>query len=958
MKKFICILSALAVLLSAFCISLTASADSVQYRLQFTEKLLTYDETASAWVKSPGDSVGYNYPGYSYIFNDGSAAIRKFVAPEAGELILWNWGLGAYVDNSSGLFSGATFEFAIADADGDIIYPTNGDVATVTEGTPLNEKVEFGNVAVGDTFYFIAMNPSVNQLPVVLHYDFRINGGTVFTDSGRLYGDNAQGTNGWYHCYADSVTKVDPATLVPKAYALDFETAEMTWSDTYAAWSADGTSSALIYPDATYGTTDNSFVAIRKFVMPEDGDIRLAWGAGLTTSSGTAKFAITDEKGKIIYPADGGYVKVTTTAHVIDTTLSGLKKDDAVYLVTWDYSDAGAKVNIHTAFNVNNVSYAYNGCYPYGDNNAQGTNGWYQCYATSITEVAAEDFRDLSELNTEIAAAEAITDLSGYTTDSAAAFTTALATAKTITKANTQTEINNAVAALKAAVAGLTLKPTVPEKIPVAFEFTEKLMTWDSQNNCWTAGAGTGSTTIAAYSTLNSDNSYLAIRKFVVPESGVVRLAWGLGAGVGNGNAKFAIADKNKRIIYPTSGGAANFSSSAAHTFDIEIDDAEAGDVLYFIIYDASVDGTTAWVHTAVNVNNVAYADNGNLWSNANTQGDNGWYYVYAENFTPMAAEDYKNLDELNLLITAGEALSNDLLAKCTEESVNTLKAALTKAKTYSNSNTQGEIDAMSVELKAAINGLRVKPTPDSVKSLSFTEKLMTYDDNNLYWTAPTDPSCIIGPAINIPTTFRNGNKAVIRKLVVPKDGELQLKWGTGVSIDNTSGRFTGATAEFVIADKNGNILYPKNGGTVKITEGTPHELDFTIKDVARGDSIYFITLNPSKDSLPVIYNFGVAIANQALQNDAGNLYGIGGAQGAKNWYYLYADDLAFSNNQVGGEENNGGNENNNNTGNGGNVPVTGDHRSNLPIILLVISAAVCLLIIKTNGLSLDKQER
>lgn len=955
MKKFICILAAVAVLLSAFCISFTASADSVQYRLQFTEKSLTYDETASAWVKNPGDSVGYNYPGYSYIFNDGSAAIRKFVAPEAGELILWNWGTGAQVDNSSGYFTGATFEFAITDADGDIIYPTNGDVATITEGTPLNEKVEFGNVSVGDTFYFIAMNPSVNQLPIILSYDFRINGGTVFSDSGRLYGDNTQGTNGWYHCYADSVTKVDPESLLPKAYALDFETAEMTFSDTYAAWSADGTASALIYPDATYGTTDNSLVPIRQFIMPEDGDIRLAWGAGLTTSSGTAKFAITDKTGKIIYPAEGGYVKVSTTAHIIDTTLTGLKKGDAVNLVTWDFSDAGARVNIHTAFNVNNVSYAYSGCYPYGDNTAQGTNGWYYLYATSITEVTEEDYNALATLEAEIKKAEEYTDLSAYTDDSVAAFNGALAAAKAITKQNTQAEINTAISNLKTAVAGLTLKPVAPPEKIVAFDFDESLMTFDSQNNCWTAGEGKNSTILAPYSIINIGNNALAIRKFVSPASGEIRLAWGLGVSIGNGTAKFAIADKHKKVIY----GPIDLEGGTAHTFDITFSTVEKGDVLYFIIYDSSVDGNTASVHTALNLNYESYADNGNLWSSANTQGDKGFWYVYADNFKAIKESEYKELGALKEQITSAEAVTADTLAKCTEESVNALKTALAKAKTYSNSNTQDEIDAMSAELKAAINGLRAKPTPDSVKSLSFTEKLMSYDDGNLYWTAPNDASCIIGPAINIATTFKNGSKAVIRKLVVPKDGELQLKWGAGVFIDNTSGRFTGATAEFVIADKDGNILYPKNGGTVKITEGTPHEIDFTIKNVARGDSIYFITLNPSEESLPVIYNFGVAIANQALQNDSGNLYGIGGAQGAKNWYYLYADDLAFSNNVVGEEEDNGGGNEGDNTGNSGSsVPDTGDHRSNLPIILLVISAVVCLLIIKTNSLSLDKQER
>ncbi|MBO7217789.1 MAG: hypothetical protein J6V50_03725, partial [Clostridia bacterium] len=449
MKKLISIVSAIAIVLSMFAVCLTAAADTVNYRLQFAEKELTYDAQKGGWVKDSNDTVATNYVGYSYISTDGSAAIRKFVAPKSGNYKAQNWGTGVWVDNTSGLYTGATFQFAVADKNGDIIYPTNGDVATITEGTALNEMIDFGAVTAGESFYFIAMNPSVDLLPVVINYDFRTDDGTTFHDSGQLWGGNTQGANGWYQMYADSVTKVDPASLVPKTYALEFETNLMTWSDTYSAWSADGTSAALIYPDATYGTTDNSLVAIREFVMPEDGDIRLAWGAGLTTSSGTAKFAITDKNGKIIYPAEGGPLTVTTTAHIIDTTLSGIKKDESIYLVTWDFSDAGARVNIHTAFNVNNVSYAYSGCYPYGDNTAQGTNGWYQVFATSITEVTEADYRDLSALKAQISEAEAITDLSVFTDGSVAAFNTALAAANAIIKANSQTEIDAAAMNLK-----------------------------------------------------------------------------------------------------------------------------------------------------------------------------------------------------------------------------------------------------------------------------------------------------------------------------------------------------------------------------------------------------------------------------------------------------------------------------------------------------------------------------
>ncbi len=71
---------------------------------------------------------------------------------------------------------------------------------------------------------------------------------------------------------------------------------------------------------------------------------------------------------------------------------------------------------------------------------------------------------DKTALNTAITAAEAITDLSGYTAESAKAFTDALAAAKAVAnKADaTQTEVDNAKKALTDAQTGLTEKEPAP----------------------------------------------------------------------------------------------------------------------------------------------------------------------------------------------------------------------------------------------------------------------------------------------------------------------------------------------------------------------------------------------------------------------------------------------------------------------------------------------------------------
>ena len=209
MKKAISILlTVVLAVASILALPLTASAE-VYYKLDFTLSNMVYDVSNSAWTKANGDMSCMNYPGYAVVdktSDGGAAAIRKFVAPAAGDLKI-AWGNGVYIDNSQGNLTGATVQFAITNQSGQIIFPKNGDVATVKAGTPLAVSLDVKSVKAGDVFYFVVMNPSVNRVVCALNFGVTISGKAYSNGNGQLYDGIVQGGKGWYHQYATRVTK-------------------------------------------------------------------------------------------------------------------------------------------------------------------------------------------------------------------------------------------------------------------------------------------------------------------------------------------------------------------------------------------------------------------------------------------------------------------------------------------------------------------------------------------------------------------------------------------------------------------------------------------------------------------------------------------------------------------------------------------------------------------------------
>ncbi|MBQ3133750.1 MAG: hypothetical protein IJC17_05715 [Clostridia bacterium] len=210
MKKTISVLLTVVLLLTSVLALPLAVSATTYYRLDFKAADMVFDATGNVWSKAVGDATCLNYPGYSVVDKGGAAAIRKFVLPNDGAVKL-AWGGGVFIDNSQGNLTGATVQFAVTDKTGQILFPKNGDVATVKEGTPLEVSLDIASGKKGDALYVVVMNPSVDRMVCALNFGVMVDGEPYSNGSGQLYDGILQGGSGWYHQYADKVTKLKAA---------------------------------------------------------------------------------------------------------------------------------------------------------------------------------------------------------------------------------------------------------------------------------------------------------------------------------------------------------------------------------------------------------------------------------------------------------------------------------------------------------------------------------------------------------------------------------------------------------------------------------------------------------------------------------------------------------------------------------------------------------------------------
>ena len=962
MKRILVFLSVLGILCSLLLtgVSVGATADTV-VALSFTEQEMEYQDAYAAWGVD-GNILTGSWSNWGYV-EQTCAAIRKLVMPRAGTFKLETiWGTtGVTVQNAAD-----SFDFVILNNDKEIIWPQTGGWFTVTASTPAEINLELA-VEAGDAVYFVFNNGSTVPTPYTTasvlcldDYQTRLDNGSGGYGAADI---TAQGNDGWYYLYATDVTELTAADLEESdlsalnaaldaaaavtdlsvytddsaaaftaaltaaqaitdantqqeidaaaaaltaaiagliakqpddtagtAVALEFTEQEMNYIVTpdYSAWGVNDDITGGIW--SNWGYANQTYASIRKLVMPRAGTFKLEtiWGTtGVTVQNAADSFdfVILNNDKEIIWPQTGGWFTVTASTPAEINLELAVEAGDAVYFVFNNGSTVPTPYTTASVLCLDDYQTRLdNGSGGYGaaDISAQGNDGWYYLYATDVTEV-------------------------------------------------TETEPDPEPDPEPEPEPEPELPPEDANDPTVALQFTEQEMTYDATLTGWTADADNNCVIYPWASVSPKQNGKVAIRKFVAPIAGDLILKWGNGISVDQGKANFAITDKYGKILY----GKVELTAGEAHVLDCIIEDVEAGDVFYFVAYNHTVDGAVTSMHSAVNIDSTAYAENGNLANSANTQGASGWYYVYATDLTEVKASEYKTFVALDEQIAAAEAIPADRLALYSDESVKALTDALAAAEALTEENTQAEIDAATAALEAAIKGLTVKATADNVNKVTFTEKEMTFNTATGYWAAADDAACIITAPLNYPTPVTTTGLAAIRKLVMPQDGSLEFKWGNGVYIDNTSGRYTGATAEFAIADKDGNIVYPQDGGVAVIEEGTPLVLDFALTGLKKGDALYFLTFNPSMENVPVVYNFAVMLdGTTSLQNEGGSLYEAD-KQG-DTWYFGYASDVTFTA-ASGGTTTPGGSTTQPES------PETGD-AGTLWLVMVVLAASVLLL--------------
>lgn len=694
--------------------------------------------------------------------------------------------------------------------------------------------------------------------------------------------------------------------------------------------------------------TDANYAIIREFTSPLTATVKIdtEWTQGFKignewTQTATAKYAILDNSGKIVFPRDGQLGTLSYGNPVAiskdDPVIIDVKAGEKISFVIIDENGSASPGGAHTPILlmarvlINDIMYNDSGYLRDASFNTQGGGGWSYKFAVGVTVSEGIPFSELQSLITEAQGY----DLEKYTYQTTEVLNQALTAAKQLTESSNPDDIASATIALKNAIAGL-------EKIKVQkfLEYTPIDLEYLGTAQ-WASWAPT-TTNYKTYATRGEDYigdaGYAIIRQFTSPVAGVVKIdtEWTTGLTVGNqwtpnATAKYAITDEDGKILFPKDGQLGTVVNGTPVTISkdapVEIE-VEAGDKINFVIIDENgLQGVPILFMARVLINDISYNDSGYLRNAAfNTQGGDGWRYMYA---TTVNEVQKSNINKLNEKITEAEAILAADTSRYTADSIAALNAALASAKELTSTSSQNDIDKAEYILKNTIESLEIKPTDSSAKRVAFTQKRMQFDEEANIWRADESTTCFIAPGYSS-TAKAIDNKATIKKMVAARSGNLKIKWGAGVYIDNSSGLFTGASAEFVIADKLGRIIYPTSGGALKVKEGTTHPIELTLNNVAVGDSFYFITFNASKDAVPVVMNLGVSIADVTINNNDGFLYGLDGAQGANSWFYMYADDLTFLTDEGtvpdNDDDNNNNNDNQNSDGSNTDNRLDGDY--------------------------------
>ncbi len=368
-------------------------------------------------MKLIGDGTGFNRwgneaEGYTtymttvsdYSANPGYATIRKFVAPKSGTFkVDTEYGTGLTMGNQTS-HDNYPVSYAIADKEGKILFPTNGQLGTLTYSNPIRMSAPLTmEIEEGDPVYFIMIGSASVAMPMSFRARVFIDS-TEYDTSGNLRGSsyNVQGENGWYYQYATSVTVGDEPQLALNQKYLKYDAKDMVLLGDGTAWSRWGDTAenyTIFMSTGGSYTTGKGYATINKFVVPEGTTtvkIDTKYTTGITTGNSEAhdvypiKYAITDKEGKILWPISGklGTVTFSKPATINGQLVFETKAGDEFNFIL--INDFGG--NLPMTFNARvldqNDNYLnYNGNLRTQSFNTQGEGGWYYQYATSVEEL-------------------------------------------------------------------------------------------------------------------------------------------------------------------------------------------------------------------------------------------------------------------------------------------------------------------------------------------------------------------------------------------------------------------------------------------------------------------------------------------------------------------------------------------------------------------------------------------
>ncbi len=440
MKKIISIALTLALLLSTCLIAgiIPANAET-QHWLEFEEKEMPSYVGAYGWQAwSIDPTTPYRcatWENWGYITPE-FANIRKLVVSEDGTLTIENkWSATGITNNTAD----QSFEFAILDENKKIVYPENGDVVTVTKGTPV--EVNFStSVESGDVFYFVFMNATTTPLAYYTSSIITLNSTRLDNGGGYYCTDiTTQGASGWYYMYAEGVTKT---TLDPNGYSDnggDIYTATYTvqemsnLKDVPGSSRTDGWGCGGGFNDTgvTFAQGGNIYpragqTAIVRYTASEHGYFDIGYcGVELYNSWGANQgvdFAIIDSNGNVIYPEYGGPAqlrggdepgdKSTVPSRLYHYNMEAGDYLDFVFIPTattpntYNYI---AYVNMSGSFSFNGDRVDSSGRLNLTHNEAQGTRGVTMLYSTDmvVEKTITDEWTDYVQLSKPFTAAPA-----------------------------------------------------------------------------------------------------------------------------------------------------------------------------------------------------------------------------------------------------------------------------------------------------------------------------------------------------------------------------------------------------------------------------------------------------------------------------------------------------------------------------------------------------------------------